>query len=294
MLKKMVMLSLVALVLLSAGCDRKSVEDVYPIVDGGNNEKVNNSKSLSALEAYEQGITESSKYVYDDPGYSLWSSDELPELVAQGDVCTTTIRGTKSNTTLSFCVKDSMVADYISDICELTSEENYLNLRSYLLNVDKNNLIDEQGNINNSFRDVPSKVIFIKIDIKNEDDEIQKFYSTNLKLYSVDRDNNKLRYKLIENNDETCIDCPDEWTLKGSSCITLQPKESKEVVIAYFVEDVWVQHYTGRYENMQLGDEVPFNDIYLTTHFMDTGKSDYYKQGFEENKSLLKLELRKK
>ena len=38
---------------------------------------------------------------------------------------------------------------------------------------------------------------------------------------------------------------------------------------------------------------MPFNDIYLTTHFMDTGKSDYYKQGFEENKSLLKLELRK-
>ena len=118
MLKKMVMLSLVALVLLSTGCDRKSVEDVYPIVDGGNNEKVNNSKSLSALEAYEQGITESSKYVYDDPGYSLWSSDELPELVAQGDVCTTIIRGTKSNNTLSFCVKDSMVADNISDICE--------------------------------------------------------------------------------------------------------------------------------------------------------------------------------
>ena len=65
MLKKMVMLSLVALVLLSAGCERKSVEDVYPIVDGGNNEKVSNSKSLSALEAYEQGVTESSKYVYD-------------------------------------------------------------------------------------------------------------------------------------------------------------------------------------------------------------------------------------
>jgi hypothetical protein len=214
--------------------------------------------------------------------------------VAQGDVCTTIIRGTKSNNTLSFCVKDSMVADNISDICELTSEENYHNLRNYLLNVDKYNLIDEQGNINNSFRDVPSKVIFIKIDIKNEDDEMHKFHSANLKLYSVDRDNNKLRYKLIENNDKTCIDSPDEWTLKGSSCITLQPKESKEVVIAYFVEDVWVQHYTGRYENMQLGDEVPFNDIYLTTHFIDTGKSDYYKQGFEGNKSLLKLELRKK
>ena len=85
--------------------------------------------------------------------------------MAQGDVCTTIIRGTKSNNTLSFCVKDSMVADNISDICELTSEENYHNLRNYLLNVDKYNLIDEQGNINNSFRDVPSKVIFIKIDI---------------------------------------------------------------------------------------------------------------------------------
>ena len=113
-------------------------------------------------------------------------------------------------------------------------------------------------------------------------------------MLAKEPDNNKLRYKLIENNDKTCIDSPDEWTLKGSSCITLQPKESKEVVIAYFVEDVWVQHYTGRYENMQLGDEVPFNDIYLTTHFIDTGKSDYYKQGFEGNKSLLKLELRKK
>lgn len=293
MLKKMVILSLVILVLLSSGCDRKSVNDVYSIVDGGNSaEGVGNSKSLSALEAYERGVTEGTKHVYNDPGYVTWSLDDFPELVEQGDVCTTVIRG-NWNTTLSFCVKDSVITDNFNNIRELTSEEAYLNLRNFLLNTDKNNLIDEQGNINDSIRGVQKKVVFIKINIKNENDTNVNFYPMNLKLYSVDEKNNQIKYRLVENNDKICVDRPDDWTLKGSTCITLQPGESKEVIIGYFIESVWLEQYKGNYEDKILGDEVPLDNIYLTTHFIDTGKSVYYKQGFESNKSLLKLDLRK-
>ena len=202
-------------------------------------------------------------------------------------------------------LRDALITDDFSDLRQLTSQAAYDNIRNFLLYVETDDYIDEQGNILDSERGVERKALFVKLSIKNENNSEYTLPIHSLSLYSIKKENSVMKYRRLKGTNDggpICANAPDAFTLKSASKITLQPGEEKEEVLIYFEEDKWVEQYTYRYDkdigkgvygDLVYGDDISYDNIYFSTSFMYESNNQNKDRGyFEKIKSLIKLDIR--
>lgn len=297
MKRKSIIFAILCALMLVSGCSSQSTDDIYQMMENASS-KSNSSESSGQSDM----VSDNSPRVYTE-GYKECNKDYMPELVQAGETAKVTI-GSR-NDTLSFTVTDALITDDFSDLRQLTSQVAYDNIRNFLLYVETDDYIDEQGNILDSKRGVERKALFVKLSIKNENNSKYTLDIPGLNLYSIKMENSVMKYRRLEGTNDggpVCADSPDAFTLKSTSKITLQPGEEKEEVLIYFEEDKWVEQYTYRYDkdigkgvygDLVYGDNISYDNIYFSTSFMDESNNQNKDRGyFEKIKSLIKLDIR--
>ena len=279
MKRKSIIFAILCVLMLVSGCSSQSTDDIYQMME--------NASSKSPR-------------VYTED-YKECNKNYMPELVQTGETAKVTI-GSR-NDTLSFTVTDALITDDFSDLRQLTSQAAYDNIRNFLLYVETDDYIDEQGNILDSERGVERKALFVKLSIKNENNSEYTLPIHSLSLYSIKKENSVMKYRRLKGTNDggpICANAPDAFTLKSASKITLQPGEEKEEVLIYFEEDKWVEQYTYRYDkdigkgvygDLVYGDDISYDNIYFS--FMYESNNQNKDRGyFEKIKSLIKLDIR--
>lgn len=297
MKRKSIIFAILCALMLVSGCSSQSTDDIYQMMENASS-KSNGSESSGQSDMF----SDNSPHVYTE-GYNECNKDYMPELVQTGETAKVTI-GSR-NDTLSFTVTDALITDDFSDLRQFTSQAAYDNIRNFLLYVETDDCIDEQGNILDSKRGVERKALFVKLSIKNENNSEYTLPIHSLSLYSIKKENSVMKYRRLEGAPDggpICADAPDAFTLKSASKITLQPGEEKEEVLIYFEEDKWVEQYTYRYDkdigkgvygDLVYGDDISYDNIYFSTSFMDESNNRNKDRGyFEKIKSLIKLDIR--
>lgn len=283
--------------MLVSGCSSQSTDDIYQMMENASS-KSNGSESSGQSDM----VSDNSPRVYTED-YKECNKNYMPELVQTGETAKVTI-GSR-NDTLSFTVTDALITDDFSDLRQLTSQAAYDNIRNFLLYVETDDYIDEQGNILDSERGVERKALFVKLSIKNENNSEYTLPIHSLSLYSIKKENSVMKYRRLKGTNDggpICANAPDAFTLKSASKITLQPGEEKEEVLIYFEEDKWVEQYTYRYDkdigkgvygDLVYGDDISYDNIYFSTSFMYESNNQNKDRGyFEKIKSLIKLDIR--
>lgn len=297
MKRKSIIFAILCALMLVSGCSSQSTDDIYQMMENASS-KSNSSESSGQSDM----VSDNSPRVYTE-GYKECNKDYMPELVQAGETAKVTI-GSR-NDTLSFTVTDAFITDDFSDLRQLTSQVAYDNIRNFLLYVETDDYIDEQGNILDSERGVERKALFVKLSIKNENNSEYTLDIPGLSLYSIKMEDSVMKYRRLEGAHDggpICADAPDAFTLKSTSKITLQPGEEKEEVLIYFEEDKWVEQYTHRYDkdigkgvygDLVYGDDISYDNIYFSTSFMEESNNQNKDRGyFEKIKSLIKLDIR--
>lgn len=297
MKRKSIIFAILCVLMLVSGCSSQSTDDIYQMMENASS-KSNSSESSGQSDM----VSDNSPRVYTE-GYKECNKDYMPELVRAGETDKVTI-GSR-NDTLSFTVTDALITDDFSDLRQLTSQVAYDNIRNFLLYVETDDYIDEQGNILDSERGVERKALFVKLSIKNENNSEYTLDIPGLNLYSIKMEDSVMKYRRLEGAHDggpICADAPDAFTLKSASKITLQPGEEKEEVLIYFEEDKWVEQYTHRYDkdigkgvygDLVYGDDISYDNIYFSTSFMEESNNQNKDRGyFEKIKSLIKLDIR--
>ena len=297
MKRKSIIFAILCALMLVSGCSSQSTDDIYQMMENASS-KSNSSESSGQSDM----VSDNSPRVYTED-YKECNKNYMPELVQTGETAKVTI-GSR-NDTLSFTVTDALITDDFSDLRQLTSQAAYDNIRNFLLYVETDDYIDEQGNILDSERGVERKALFVKLSIKNENNSKYTLDIPGLNLYSIKMENSVMKYRRLEGTNDggpVCADSPDAFTLKSTSKITLQPGEEKEEVLIYFEEDKWVEQYTYRYDkdigkgvygDLVYGDNISYDNIYFSTSFMDESNNQNKDRGyFEKIKSLIKLDIR--
>ena len=277
MKRKSIIFAILCVLMLVSGCSSQSTDDIYQMMENASS-KSNGSESSGQSDM----VSDNSPRVYTED-YKECNKNYMPELVQTGETAKVTI-GSR-NDTLSFTVTDALITDDFSDLRQLTSQAAYDNIRNFLLYVETDDYIDEQGNILDSERGVERKALFVKLSIKKE--------------------NSVMKYRRLKGTNDggpICANAPDAFTLKSASKITLQPGEEKEEVLIYFEEDKWVEQYTYRYDkdigkgvygDLVYGDDISYDNIYFSTSFMYESNIQNKDRGyFEKIKSLIKLDIR--
>ncbi len=297
MKRKSIIFAILCALMLVSGCSSQSTDDIYQMMENASS-KSNSSESSGQSDM----VSDNSPRVYTE-GYKECNKYYMPELVQAGGTAKVTI-GSR-NDTLSFTVTDAFITDDFSDLRQLTSQVAYDNIRNFLLYVETDDYIDEQGNILDSERGVERKALFVKLSIKNENNSEYTLDIPGLSLYSIKMEDSVMKYRRLEGAHDggpICADAPDAFTLKSTSKITLQPGEEKEEVLIYFEEDKWVEQYTHRYDkdigkgvygDLVYGDDISYDNIYFSTSFMEESNNQNKDRGyFEKIKSLIKLDIR--
>ena len=297
MKRKSIIFAILCVLMLVSGCSSQSTNDIYQMMENASS-KSNGSESSGQSDM----VSDNSPRVYTED-YKECNKNYMPELVQTGETAKVTI-GSR-NDTLSFTVTDALITDDFSDLRQFTSQAAYDNIRNFLLYVETDDCIDEQGNILDSKRGVERKALFVKLSIKNENNSEYTLPIHSLSLYSIKKENSVMKYRRLEGAPDggpICADAPDAFTLKSASKITLQPCEEKEEVLIYFEEDKWVEQYTYRYDkdigkgvygDLVYGDDISYDNIYFSTSFMDESNNRNKDRGyFEKIKSLIKLDIR--
>ncbi len=265
MKRKSIIFAILCVLMLVSGCSSQSTDDIYQMMENASS-KSNGSESSGQSDM----VSDNSPRVYTED-YKECNKNYMPELVQTGETAKVTI-GSR-NDTLSFTVTDALITDDFSDLRQLTSQAAYDNIRNFLLYVETDDYIDEQGNILDSERGVERKALFVKLSIKNENNSEYTLPIHSLSLYSIKKENSVMKYRRLKGTNDggpICANAPDAFTLKSASKITLQPGEEKEEVLIYFEEDKWVEQYTYRYDKDigkgVYGDLVYGDDIYMTIY----------------------------
>lgn len=292
---------ILCMLIMMSGCSKQSTADIYKMMEDESLKKVNSESSGQSEAEVSSGNLER---LITEQDYEECNAAYTPELIDYGQTDKVTM-GSR-NETLSFTVKDTLITDNFDDLKQLTSQYAYDNVRRFLLDVDiDKDSIDEQGHILDSERGVERKALFIKLSVKNENNYEYLFLPSGLYLYSIKTENSVMSYRRVLGKNDGgahCVDVPDAFTLKGSTRVTLQPGEEKEIVLIYFIEDKWVKQYTKYYDkdkgtyvykNIVYGDDFSYDNIYLSTQFTHVSNNQNKDRSeFEKTKSLLELDIR--
>ncbi len=284
MKRKSIIFAILCVLMLVSGCSSQSTDDIYQMMENASS-KSNGSESSGQSDM----VSDNSPRVYTED-YKECNKNYMPELVQTGETAKVTI-GSR-NDTLSFTVTDALITDDFSDLRQLTSQAAYDNIRNFLLYVETDDYIDEQGNILDSERGVERKALFVKLSIKNENNSEYTLPIHSLSLYSIKKENSVMKYRRLKGTNDggpICANAPDAFTLKSASKITLQPGEEKEEVLIYFEEDKWVEQYTYRYDkdigkgvygDLVYGDDISYDNIYFSTSFMYESNNQNKDRGY--------------
>lgn len=272
--------------LLLAGCEKKSVDDLYNMTESTSKEEMQTSKNGNF-------DTASDWYVHNET-YINWNSSEKPELIPQGEAYTVSL----SKRSLTFRVDEAVLTKDFNDLKQLTTESSYKKLENYYLNVDNNNNIDEEGKVNLDRQGLEQNAIFIKTNIVNEMDEVSEFCATNLKICCIKQSEANLSYRILCELD--VLDCPDAWDIRGINKVTLQPHESREITLIGFINTELINQYYYKYDKEErknyfkdfVSEELPIDSLYMTTRYSDLSEGAQKNKGFEGNKALLKLDVK--
>lgn len=272
--------------LLLAGCEKKSVDDLYNMTESTSKEEMQTSKNGNF-------DTASDWYVHNET-YINWNSSEKPELIPQGEAYTVSL----SKRSLTFRVDKAVLTKDFNDLKQLTTESSYKKLENYYLNVDNNNNIDEEGKVNLDRQGLEQNAIFIKTNIVNEMDEVSEFCATNLKICCIKQSEANLSYRILCELD--VLDCPDAWDIRGINKVTLQPHESREITLIGFINTELINQYYYKYDKEErknyfkdfVSEELPIDSLYMTTRYSDLSEGAQKNKGFEGNKALLKLDVK--
>lgn len=272
--------------LLLAGCEKKSVDDLYNMTESTSKEEIQTSKNGNS-------DTASDWYVHNET-YINWNSSEKPELIPQGEIYTVSF----SKRSLTFRVDEAVLTKDFNDLKQLTTESSYKKLENYYLNVDNSNNIDEEGKVNLDRQGLEQNAIFIKTNIVNEMDEVSEFCATNLRICCIKQSEANLSYRILCELD--VLDCPDAWDIHGINKVTLQPHESREITLIGFINTELINQYYYKYDKEErknyfkdfVSEELPIDSLYMTTRYSDLSEGAQKNKGFEGNKALLKLDVK--
>ena len=181
MKRKSIIFAILCVLMLVSGCSSQSTDDIYQMMENASS-KSNGSESSGQSDM----VSDNSPRVYTED-YKECNKNYMPELVQTGETAKVTI-GSR-NDTLSFTVTDALITDDFSDLRQLTSQAAYDNIRNFLLYVETDDYIDEQGNILDSERGVERKALFVKLSIKNENNSEYTLPIHSLSLYSIKKEN---------------------------------------------------------------------------------------------------------
>lgn len=151
MKRKSIIFAILCVLMLVSGCSSQSTDDIYQMMENASS-KSNGSESSGQSDM----VSDNSPRVYTED-YKECNKNYMPELVQTGETAKVTI-GSR-NDTLSFTVTDAIITDDFSDLRQLTSQAAYDNIRNFLLYVETDDYIDEQGNILDSERGVERKAL---------------------------------------------------------------------------------------------------------------------------------------
>lgn len=284
MKKAAIIICLISILALQ-GCERRSVEDVYSIIE----EETNNRQEEINNQSTEQQIGED---ITNNDGYSDMNGDSIPEFIEQGEKVRVTTE--KADRILSFQVEDVLATHNINDLIQLSDEEAVDNVKDYFTNMDNNNYINSDGTLNQSGRGINYKAVLVKMLITNESTDDYKLVATTLKMYDIKDNSGALRYRRLYGECKL-VDKPDAFNRQGYNKITLKAGESKEETFIYVVEDTWVQSETYHIEDGQwIYDELvtggsSLNNVCISTNFLGSSNST---DSIYKNKYMLKLNLR--
>ena len=212
MKRKSIIFAILCVLMLVSGCSSQSTDDIYQMMENASS-KSNGSESSGQSDM----VSDNSPRVYTED-YKECNKNYMPELVQTGETAKVTI-GSR-NDTLSFTVTDALITDDFSDLRQLTSQAAYDNIRNFLLYVETDDYIDEQGNILDSERGVERKALFVKLSIKNENNSEYTLPIHSLSLYSIKKENSVMQYRRLKGTNDggpICANAPDAFTLKSAS-----------------------------------------------------------------------------
>lgn len=284
MKKAAIIICLISILVLQ-GCERKSVEDVYSIIE----EETNNRQEEINNQGTEQQMSDD---ITNKDGYSDMNGGSIPEFIEQGEKVKVTTE--KVDRILSLQVEDVLVTHNINDLIQLSDEEAVSNVKDYFVNIDNNNYINSDGTLNPSRRGINYKAVLVKFLITNESTDDYKLVATTLKMYDIKDNSGALRYRKLHGECKL-VDKPDAFNRQEYNKITLKAGESKEETFIYVVEDTWVQSETYHIEDGQwIYDELvtggsALNNVCISTNFLGSGDSS---DSIYKNKYMLKLNLR--
>ena len=284
MKKAAIIICLISILALQ-GCERKSVEDVYSIIE----EETNNRQEEINNQSTEQQISDDA---INNDGYLDMDGDSIPEFIEQGEKVKVTTE--RVDVMLSLQVEDVLATHNINDLIQLSDEEAVANVKAYFTNMDNNNYINSDGTLNQSRRGINYKAVLVKMLITNESTDDYKLVATTLNMYDIKENSGALRYRKLYGECKL-VDKPDAFNRQEYNKITLKAGESKEETFIYVVEDTWVQSETYHIEDGQwIYDELvtggsSLNNVCIETNFLGSGNST---DSIYKNKYMLKLNLR--
>lgn len=284
MKKAAIIICLISILVLQ-GCERRSVEDVYSIIE----EETNNRQEEINNKGTEQQIVDD---ITNNKGYSDMNDDSIPEFIEQGEKVRVTTE--KADIMLSFQVEDVLATHNINDLIQLSDEEAVSNVKDYFINIDNSNYISSDGTLNQSRRGINYKAVLVKMLIINESTDDYKLVATAFDMYDIKDNSGVLQYRKLQGECKL-MDKPDSFDRKECNKITLKAGESKEETLIYVVEDTWVQSETYHIEDGQwIYDELvtggsSINNVCISTNFLGSSNST---DSIYKNKYMLKLNLR--
>ena len=152
----------------------------------------------------------------------------------------------------------------------------------------KDEYIDDKANLCKSPMGIDRQLIIFKLKVTNDSDIEQQLASSTFSFYSIRyNQGGNMEYALIPSESRSCyFDEPDGWVEHKFNKVTLNPKESRELIMFCFADKYVVTRYLSHnnaqhktvYDKVE-ADGLLLNNIYIGTNYasnIKTGKPEIW------------------
>ncbi len=252
-----------------------------------NMDDVNARSSSNITETTKQAQPENETYKWSDYiKYSEMPSNvEMPQLLNMDEEIEVK---TGSSKKITCNIEGTYVTENFNDLSTFTNTDDYENICNFLKTKKKDEYIDNEDNLCKSSMGIDRQLVIFKLKVTNDSDDKQQFAASTFSFYSIryNQDGN-IEYALIPEESRKCyFDKPDDWVEHKFNKVTLNPSESKELIMFCFADKYVVTRYTS-HNNSQyktIYDEVEtdgllLDNIYIGTNYasnVKTGKPEFW------------------
>lgn len=260
---------LVICVFMLSGCRLANMDDVNAM---SSNNAIETTKQVQS----EKNTDKWSEYIK----YSEIPSDvEMPQLSDMDEEIEVKTGGSNI---IKCNIEDAYITEDFKDILTFINGNDYENIYNFFTTKKKDEYIDDKANLCKSPMGIDRQLIIFKLKVTNDSDIEQQLASSTFSFYSIRyNQGGNMEYALIPSESRSCyFDEPDGWVEHKFNKVTLNPKESRELIMFCFADKYVVTRYLSHnnaqhktvYDKVE-ADGLLLNNIYIGTNYASNIKT---------------------